>query len=112
MPQQKKTATYKVTVFFLLCLQIVTHTVGGGLCIGAESHGELHHVLVAEALQPVEEHLRLVSIAVVGNLAQVVHIDMRNIVITRIQAADKAAQALKRIQIILTGVLPNTVLYG
>ena len=38
------------------------------------------------------------------DLAEVVHIDVGNIVIARIQTADEAPQALKRIQVVFTGV--------
>ena len=38
------------------------------------------------------------------DLAEVVHIDVGNIVIARIQTADEAPQALKRIQVVFTSI--------
>ena len=85
-------------------LQVVAHTLGGGTLVHAEGHGELHTVCLAEAVQPVQEVLHIGQTVAAYHLGEIVYKYMRNIVITGVQAADEASQALKRIQIIFLAI--------
>ena len=87
-----------------MCIRDRAHTLGGGVLFRADGDGELHAVLLAEAIQPVEERLDCLQVGAAGDLAEVVHEHMRNIVIARVQTAEESAQAVKRIHVILTGV--------
>ena len=87
--------------------RVVDRSVGR---VRRDGHGELDAVLLTEALQPVQELLHRHQVAGAGDLAQVVHENVGNIVIARIQTADKATQALKRIHGIFAGVHQTNVI--
>ena len=55
---------------------------GGGVLVSADGDGELHAVLLAEAIQPVQERLHRLQVGAAGDLAQIVHehIDRKSVV--------------------------------
>ena len=88
----------------LYTLQILLHAVGSGRGIGADGGSELDVVLLAEHVQPVQELLGLRVHVVAGDLAQIVDKHMGNIVVAGAQAADKAAEQVVAVQLILLRV--------
>lgn len=89
----------------LFCISdVLLHALGGGVLVRADGDGELHAILLAEAVQPVKERLYRLQVVAAGDLAEIIHEHMGNIVIARVHTAQESAQAVKRIHIILAGV--------
>ena len=85
--------------------EVFLDAVGGQGGIGADGDGELNIVLLGEAVQPVQELLhRMVGGLGGHNLGQAVDKDMGDVVVARVQAADKALQEVIALNIVMAGL--------
>ena len=74
-------------------LQILLHAVGSAVGIGADADGELNVAIEAELIQPVQEVFRIAGAAVANDLAEVININVGDIIVACIKAADETTEA-------------------
>ena len=83
--KEKRTAVPAVLfVFRIKTSDVLLHALGGGVLVRADGDGELHAILLAEAVQPVKERLYRLQVVAAGDLAEIIHEHMGNIVIARV----------------------------
>ena len=86
-----------------MALQVLLHSVGRKAGVAGDRNGELDAVVVAEAVEPIQEVVRRLIAVAADDLEEVVDEDVGNIVIAGIQTADEAAQALVSGDLIFVG---------